>query len=47
MLLALGLTTHTRKVIVGGPEGLCRKGNIEIVCERFGVRLFTNFEDLS
>lgn len=44
-LLELGLHAHTGKLIVGCPEGFWRKGNVEIVCARFGIPLVASFED--
>ena len=39
-LLELGLHARSGKLIVGCPEGFWRRGNIEVVCSRFGVPLF-------
>lgn len=36
-LLELGLFAKTRKIIVCCPEGFFRKGNVDIVCRRYGV----------
>jgi hypothetical protein len=38
-LLELGLHARGGKVVVGCPDGYWRKGNIEIVCARFGLPL--------
>ena len=38
-LLELGLHARSRRVVVGCPDGYWRKGNIEVVCERFGATL--------
>jgi len=38
-LLELGLTARNEKLIVGCPDGFWRKGNIEVVCGRFGIPL--------
>ncbi len=38
-LLELGLFARTGKVIVCCPAGFWRRGNVEIVCARFGVPL--------
>lgn len=43
-LLELGLTARSRKLMVGCPDGFWRKGNIEVVCARFGVPLFGDSE---
>jgi hypothetical protein len=36
-LLELGLFAHTGKLIVCCPEGFWRKGNVDIVCKRYGI----------
>jgi hypothetical protein len=36
-LLELGLCARAGTLIVGCPEGFWRKGNIEVVCARFGI----------
>jgi len=36
-MLELGLFARTRKVIVCCPDGFWRKGNVDIVCARYGV----------
>jgi len=38
-LLELGLHVKSGRVIVGCPDGYWRKGNIEVVCARFGAPL--------
>lgn len=38
-LLELGLHARGGNVVVGCPDGYWRKGNIEIVCARFGLPL--------
>lgn len=45
-LLELGLYTHSGKLMVCCPEGFYRKGNIDIVCDRFGIPLFEDFAEL-
>jgi hypothetical protein len=39
-LLELGLTARSGKLVVGCPEGYWRRGNVEVVCARFGAPLF-------
>lgn len=39
-LLELGLYAHSRKIFVVCPEGFWRRGNVEIVCNKYGIRLF-------
>lgn len=38
-LLELGLCARGGKLVVGCPDGYWRKGNVEIVCARFGIPL--------
>jgi hypothetical protein len=38
-LLELGLHVRSGRVVVGCPDGFWRKGNIEVVCKRFGATL--------
>ena len=45
-LLELGLFARNKKVIVSCPKGFWRKGNVEIVCEKFNIPLFDSLEDL-
>ena len=42
-LLELGLTARADKLVVGCPDGFWRKGNIEVVCSRFGIPLTTSW----
>lgn len=45
-LLELGLVaaSSSEKLVVGCPDGFWRKGNVEIVCARFGVPLLDAFD---
>lgn len=43
-LLELGLYASSGKLVVVCPEGYWRKGNVDIVCERYGV---TQVDDLA
>ena len=36
-LLELGLFAHTGKVVVCCPDGYWRRGNVQVVCERYDV----------
>lgn len=46
-LLELGLITRfPGKVIVCCPDGFWRKGNVDIVCERYNIKTATSLEDL-
>lgn len=44
-LLELGLCAAKRNVIVCCPDGFWRKGNVEIVCQRFKIPLVNTFSD--
>ena len=47
-LFELGLFAQApHKMIVVCPEGFWRKGNVDIVCERYGIRQFSNLEEAS
>ena len=43
-LLELGLHAEEANLIVCCPDGFYRKGNVEIVCHRFNIPLFNDFE---
>lgn len=43
-LLELGMFANSGKMIVCCPEGFYRRGNIEVVCQKFNVPLFTDFD---
>lgn len=45
-LLELGLCARSGKVVVGCEEGFYRKGNIEIVCRRYGIKMVESLEEL-
>ena len=44
-LLELGLFARSEKLIVCCPDGFWRKGNVKIVCERFGAMFFDTKEE--
>jgi len=44
-LLELGLHAAENKMIVCCPDGYWRKGNVEIVCAKFGIELLNDFKD--
>jgi len=46
-LLELGLFARTGTLVVGCPDGFWRKGNVEVVCARFGVPLVADLADLA
>ena len=44
-LLELGLYANTGKdMVVCCPNGFWRKGNVDIICSRYGIRLFDSLE---
>lgn len=45
-LLELGLFAQSKKLIVCCPEGFWRKGNVDIVCHRYGIEMADNLADL-
>lgn len=45
-LLELGLFGDKNRTIVCCPKGFFRKGNVDIVCERYGIPLVETLEDL-
>jgi hypothetical protein len=40
-LLELGLYATSKKLIVGCPDGFWRKGNVDVVCQRYGIEKYT------
>lgn len=44
-LLELGLYANSKKIIVCCPDGFWRKANVEIVCNRFNIPLYNNFDE--
>ena len=44
-LLELGLHAKDNKLIVCCPEGFWRKGNVEMVCDRYAIELHTDLND--
>ncbi|KAI1827058.1 hypothetical protein F4861DRAFT_467192 [Xylaria intraflava] len=45
-LLELGLCARTGKVIVVCPEGYWKRGNVQIVCERYGIQMVEDVHGL-
>lgn len=45
-LLELGLYARTGKLKVCCPSGFWRKGNVDIVCEKYGIPNYGNFKKL-
>lgn len=46
-LLELGLFARTGKMVVCCPEGFWRKGNVDIVCTKYGVKQVESLSDLA
>ena len=44
-LLELGMFVESGKLVVCCPEGFWRKGNVDIVCERFNIPNTNNMKD--
>lgn len=45
-LLELGLYASSGKLLVCCPDGFWRKGNVDIVCERFNIPIYNNLDEL-
>ena len=45
-LLELGLYANSNKMIVCCPEGFWRKGNVDIVCDKYNIPLFEDMGDM-
>jgi hypothetical protein len=45
-LLELGLHANSSKLIVCCPEGFYRKGNVDIVCKKYGIMQVDTFDSL-
>lgn len=46
-LMELGLFIQSgKKVIVACEEGFWKRGNVQVVCERFGVEVLGSLEEL-
>jgi hypothetical protein len=45
-LLELGLFARSGKMIVCCPDGFWRKGNVDILCEKYGVKQVGSLNDL-
>lgn len=45
-LLELGLYANSGKLLVCCPDGFWRKGNVEIVCEKFNIPMYENMQKL-
>lgn len=46
-LLELGLYADSDKVMVCCPEGYWRKGNVDIICERYKIKTFRNIKEMT
>lgn len=45
-LLELGLFSKKKNVVVCCPKGFWRKGNVDIVCEKYNITQVDNLEEL-
>lgn len=45
-LLELGLFAKSQKMICCCPEGFWRKGNVDVVCDRYGVEVVDTLDKL-
>lgn len=45
-LVELGLYAHTGKMFVCCPEGFYKKGNVDIVCERYNIPMCADIQNL-
>jgi hypothetical protein len=45
-LLELGLCARGGRLLVCCPEGYWRRGNVEVVCRRYGIPLFAELESM-
>ena len=45
-LLELGLFATSNKLLVCCPEGFWRRGNVEIVCEKYGIPFYEKLDEL-
>jgi hypothetical protein len=45
-MLELGLFARSHKLLVCCPEGFWRKGNIDVVCERYNIEQVNNLEEI-
>lgn len=46
-LLELGLFAKTGKLIVCCPDGFWRKGNVDLTCNRYGIRMVSSLSELA
>lgn len=45
-LLELGLSARSGKLIIACPKGYWKRGNVQIICERFGIPLVDDLDAL-
>lgn len=45
-LLELGLYVKSKKLLVVCPDGFWRKGNVDITCKRYNVKMYNTLDDL-
>jgi len=42
----LGLHAHDNKMVVLCPEGFWRKGNVDIICDKYNIEQVKTFDEL-
>ncbi|KAK8185213.1 uncharacterized protein BKA78DRAFT_231567, partial [Phyllosticta capitalensis] len=45
-LMELGLYAGSGKLVVACPDGYWRRGNVQVVCDRFGIELLESLDEL-
>ena len=45
-LLELGMFAPSGKMVVCCPEGFWKRGNVQIVCKKYGINLVESLEEL-
>ena len=45
-MLELGLFARSGKMVVACPEGFWKRGNVQVVCRRFGIKLLGSLQEL-
>ena len=46
-LLELGLFGRTKKIFVSCPRKFYRRGNVEIVCRKYGINIYNSLEEMA
>jgi hypothetical protein len=45
-LMELGLFANSEKCVVACPEGYCKRGHVQVVCERYGIQVLDSAAEL-